>query len=76
MTRRRRNWLVIGALAASVGILIIGWVMNDDRWREGPVEFVLYPGRGLHRMDVIMLALAVVPWLGILAVAVWPKRRR
>ena len=36
---------------------------------------LLYPGYGLHRMDVIVLARAVAPWLGILAISVWPKRR-
>jgi len=74
MTRQRR-WIVAGSLLLSVGILAAGLVMNDDRWREGPVEFVLYPGRGLHRMDVIMIALAGLPLIGILALIIWPKRR-
>ncbi len=65
-----------GLIMASVVVLAIGWVLDVHRIWEGPVELVVAPGYGLHRMDVVIISLALVPWIGILAGAVWPKRRR
>jgi hypothetical protein len=70
------RWATLAVGLVSAAILVVGWFMNDDRWREGPVELSLSPDRGLHRMDVLVLVLAGLPWIGILATAIWPKRRR
>jgi hypothetical protein len=50
--------------------------LDAHRVWEGPVALVVAPGYGLHRMDLIIIALAAVPWLVILAIAIWPKRGR
>ena len=70
-----RRATVLGLMAVSISVLAVGWAMDAHRLWEGPVEIVVAPGYGLHRMDVIVLALALVPWIGILAAFVWPKRR-
>ena len=74
--KRWRAWTVIGLVTLSGLILAAGWVMDAHRIWEGPVAVVVAPGFGLHRMDVIVLALAAAPWLGILAITIWPKRPR
>jgi hypothetical protein len=71
-----RREIAVGLAVVSALVLAIGWALDARRIWEGPVEIVLAPGYGLHRMDLLVLTLAGLPWIGILATAIWPKRRR
>lgn len=68
-----------------VGVLLLGLVLNAFRIDEGPTVIVLDAARGwgLHRMDLRIIAVAVLPILisGLLAIVAQlltprPRRRR
>ena len=63
-----RRWrLGLGIVLAGwfVGVLLLGLVLNTSRIDEGPTVIVVDAARGwgLHRMDLVMIAVAVLPVL-------------
>ena len=76
-----RARLPLGRVASSlavlwlVGVLTVAVVLNDHRFRQGSTVLVIDEGRGwgLHRMDVNLVALGVLPRL--LVGLVWVAAR-
>ncbi len=62
---RRLLTLAILLVLWPAGVLLIGLVLNTYRIDQGPTVLVLDASRGwgLHRMDLLMIAIATLPVL-------------
>ena len=57
--------LQLALTLSSVAILIVAYRWNERRYHQGDIVVVLGDGHGLHQMDVRLIILALIPWIGI-----------
>lgn len=64
---------VASLLVAEAVIFFAAWRLNETRRDEGPVVLPLLRGHGLHRMDALMIAAALLAAILVLG---WPQQDR